>query len=42
MGFSIESLLLSFIPLIIGPAALTTILILVDTHGYVTTIVSLE
>ncbi|MCX6144250.1 MAG: MarC family protein [Ignavibacteriales bacterium] len=29
------------IPLIIGPAALTTILILVDTHGYVVTIVSL-
>ena len=29
------------IPLIIGPAALTTILILVDTHGYLATIVSL-
>jgi multiple antibiotic resistance protein len=29
------------IPLIIGPAALTTILILVDTHGYVVTIISL-
>jgi multiple antibiotic resistance protein len=29
------------IPLIIGPAALTTILILVDTHGYFATIVSL-
>jgi multiple antibiotic resistance protein len=29
------------VPLIIGPAALTTILILVDTHGYVVTIISL-
>jgi len=29
------------IPLIIGPAALTTILILVDTHGYAVTIISL-
>jgi multiple antibiotic resistance protein len=29
------------IPLIIGPAALTTILILVDSHGYLATIVSL-
>lgn len=29
------------IPLIMGPAALTTILILVDSHGYLITIVSL-
>jgi multiple antibiotic resistance protein len=29
------------IPLIIGPAALTTILILVDAHGYAVTIISL-
>jgi multiple antibiotic resistance protein len=29
------------IPLIIGPAVLTTILILVDTYGYVATIISL-
>ena len=29
------------IPLIIGPAALTTILIVVDTYGYVVTIISL-
>ncbi|MGB2868119.1 MAG: MarC family protein [Bacteroidota bacterium] len=29
------------IPLIIGPAALTTILILVDTYGYAVTIISL-
>ncbi|HXG39287.1 MAG TPA: MarC family protein [Bacteroidota bacterium] len=29
------------IPLIIGPAALTTILILVDSYGYVVTIISL-
>lgn len=29
------------IPLIIGPAALTTILILVDTYGYTVTIISL-